>query len=159
MSTEVPSLTPCPGACHHWAPQHSECYERRVCTQSDGSKDGHMSGDLGKNLPRQKVSGGRGREEHSRKGSSVCKWQWVKLHYLSVQETGPPMNLECWMKAGRAMGADEVAQAEAWSWKGFGLCSESYRQATVFVDKLSSMGNSKNKRPGEKWIGFKNGFH
>ena len=50
-------------------------------------------------------------------------------------------------------------QTEAWSWKGLGLCSESYRQATVFVDKLSSMGNSKNKRPGEKWIGFKNGFH
>ena len=61
MSTEEPSFTPCPGACHHWAPQHSECYERHVCTRSDGSKDGHMSGGLGRNLPRQKLSGGRGR--------------------------------------------------------------------------------------------------
>ena len=156
MSTEEPSFTPCPWARHHRAPQHSECYERHVCTRSDGSKDAHMSGGLGRNLPRQKLSGGRGREEYSRKGNGVCKWQCVKLHYLSVQETCPPMNLECWMKAGGAMGAGET---EAWAWKGFGFCPESYRQAMVFVDELSSMGNSMNNRTGEKWIGLKNGFH
>ena len=134
MSTEEPSFTPCPWARHHWTPQHSECYERHVCTRSDGSKDAHMSGGLGRNLPRQKLSGGRGREEYSGKGNGVFKWQCVKLHYLSVQETCPPMNLECWMKVGGAMGAGEVAQADrglilkgVWilSWKlqaGNGFC-------------------------------------
>ena len=35
-----------------------------------------------------------------------------RLHYLPIQETGSPsVNLECWVKAGGAVGTHEVAQA------------------------------------------------
>lgn len=95
------------------------------------------------------------------RGRALQERKW-RLHRPEGEDgiTCPLTNWESFHEPGMpggAVGRDEVAQAgRGLMLRGFGLYPESYGHAMVCVNELS-MGNSKNNRPRDKRIGFKNG--